>query len=219
MYRIVFDMDGVIFDTEALSRRVWIEQAVEYGINDMDSLYPNIIGVSRTSGYKFLKETLGDKFPAEQFYKEVQKRMECIEAAEGIPFKKGAKELLEFLKERKALVGLASSTNYEMIEHNLVVAGIRSFFQIIVGGDQVKMSKPEPEIYLKACKNLGVNPQTTYAVEDSYNGVRSAYRAGMKTIMVPDLLSATEEMEEMAEAVLPDLFAVKDFLDKQRDEA
>ena len=86
------------------------------------------------------------------------------------------------------------------------------YFHAITGGDQISHSKPDPEIYLKACEKLGIDPKSAYAVEDSYNGIRSSYSAGMKPLMVPDLLPPTEEMEEKAYRIFKDLFGVRDFL-------
>ena len=83
-----------------------------------------------------------------------------------------------------------------------------------MGGDQLKRSKPEPDIYLMTCEKLGVNPGQAYAIEDSYNGIRSSYSAGMKPIMVPDMLPATEEMLQKSIVVLDDLLLVKDYLEE-----
>ena len=91
-------------------------------------------------------------------------------------------------------------------------AGLYDYFQVVMGGDQLKRSKPDPDIYLMTCERLGVAPEEAYAIEDSYNGIRSSYSAGMRPIMVPDLLPATEEMKEKSVAVLKDLLQVKDFL-------
>ena len=89
-------------------------------------------------------------------------------------------------------------------------AWLLDYFQAVVGGDQITRSKPDPEIYQTVCRKLGICPEDAYAVEDSYNGVRSASRAGMRTIMVPDLLPPTEEMEKLAYRILPDLCCVKE---------
>lgn len=94
------------------------------------------------------------------------------------------------------MVGLASSTAHDIVVQELTDAGLVDYFQAITGGDQISHSKPDPEIYLKACEKLGIDPKEAYAVEDSYNGIRSAFSAGMKPLMVPDLLPPTGEMEE-----------------------
>lgn len=122
------------------------------------------------------------------------------------------RELLQYLKEEKIPVGLASSTRLAAVEEELKQAGLYDYFRVVVGGDQLKRSKPEPDIYLMACEKMGISPENAYAVEDSYNGIRAAYSAGMMPIMVPDLLPATEEMREKSIAVFDDLLQVKRFL-------
>ena len=109
-------------------------------------------------------------------------------------------------------MGLASSTNRDTVIRHLEQAGILSYFSAIIGGDEIIHSKPEPDIYLLACEKLGVKPEETYAIEDSYYGIISAYRAGMRPIMVPDLLPPTEEMRQISESILEDLIQVRDYL-------
>ena len=130
----------------------------------------------------------------------------------GLPLKKGAVELLSWLKEQNALLALASSTKRSLVIQELTDAGLLDYFSVITGGDQISHSKPDPEIYLKACEKLGIDPKEAYAVEDSYNGIRSAFSAGMKPLMVPDLLPPTGEMEEKAHRIFDDLLEVRDFL-------
>ena len=129
----------------------------------------------------------------------------------GLPVKKGVRELLQYLSVLSVPVGVASSTRLAVVEEELRQAGLYDYFQIVMGGDQLKRSKPEPDIYLMTCEKMGVQPRNAYAVEDSHNGIRSAYRAGMMPVMVPDLLPATEEMKEMSIAVFDDLLEVRDY--------
>ena len=113
---------------------------------------------------------------------------------EGLPIKKGVYEILKYLSESTYKIGLASSSSTESIHKNLKRADITDYFQVIVGGDMVEHSKPEPDIYLKACSSLGVNPEKSIAIEDSPNGIRSAKSAGMLPIMVPDMIQPSEEI-------------------------
>lgn len=215
MLKVVFDMDGVIFDTEALCRRAWRTCNEKYGIPDVDGLLALCIGVNAKRTLETFDAVMGKDFPTQEFLNDSRALVRKIREEEGIPVKKGAREILTFLKEQNASVGLASSTAFDTVVRQLRGAGFLEFFQVIVGGDQINRSKPDPEIYQRACRELGVEPGSTYAVEDSYNGVHAACNAGMKTIMVPDLLPPTEEMEHIAYRILPDLTAVRDFL---RDE-
>ena len=204
MIQIVFDMDGVIFDTEALCQKAWRTVGEERGISiaEIDELLKLCIGSNQ-------------HFPVQCFLSEAAEQIQLL-ANEHLPLKKGAEELLKWLKEQKATVGLASSTASPIVKKYLEKAGLTEYFQIIIGGDQVIHSKPDGEIYQKACAALGTDPLQTYGVEDSYNGVRSASNAGLKTIMVPDLLPPTEEMRERACTVQPDLLAVKEYLRKEQ---
>ena len=205
MIQIVFDMDGVIFDTEALCQKAWRTVGEERGISiaEIDELLKLCIGSNQ------------QHFPVQCFLSEAAEQIQLL-ANEHLLLKKGAEELLKWLKEQKATVGLASSTASPIVKKYLEKAGLTEYFQIIIGGDQVIHSKPDGEIYQKACAALGTDPLQTYGVEDSYNGVRSASNAGLKTIMVPDLLAPTEEMRERACTVQPDLLAVKEYLRKEQ---
>ena len=162
------------------------------------------------------KETMfrfeGPDFPYEEFRKDTSNRFHEIEETEGLPVKKGARELLSWLKESGANVGLASSTRSETVIRQLTHAGLIQYFDVIVGGEMAKKSKPEPDIYLEACKRMGITPESAYGVEDSYNGMRSLHAAGLHPIMVPDLLEPNEEMQSLAEIILPDLLEVRDYL-------
>ena len=111
-----------------------------------------------------------------------------------VPLMKGTKELLEYLKSIGARVAIASSTRRPVIEHHLQLTGLSEYFEKIISGDLVTHSKPAPDIYLMACKELGVEPSDTFAIEDSYNGIRSAAAAGLKTIMIPDMQPYNDEM-------------------------
>lgn len=118
---------------------------------------------------------------------------------------KGAEECLKRLSEKGCILALASSTRRTSVERQLTRAGLIKYFKTLTCGDSVKHSKPDPEIYTKACASVGVLPQDCAAVEDSPNGVISAYRAGLKVIMVPDQIQPTDEIKKMCTAVLTSL--------------
>ena len=129
-----------------------------------------------------------------------------------LPQKKGIKELLTFLKENQIPTAVASSTRREVVMRELEEGGLLPYFDRVICGDMVERSKPEPDIFLKACESLSIDATEAYAIEDSYNGIRAAFRAGMKPIMVPDLAEPTEEMEKLACCILPSLFEVMEYL-------
>ena len=126
--------------------------------------------------------------------------------------KPGVVELLTFLKEERKKIALASSTRRPTVVNQLKNAGILDFFDQVICGDMVERSKPAPDIFLKACEELGVKPECAYAIEDSYNGIRAAYAGKLHPIMVPDLLPETAEMRKKAEVVLPSLLEVISYL-------
>lgn len=213
MIQIIFDMDGVIFDTEALCQKAWRMAGAEKGISEkeIDRLLQLCIGSNQQHMTEVLQREMGAAFPVPRFLAETKEQVQRLADAY-LPLKKGAREILEWLRTQGAVVGLASSTERRIIEKYLRISELTDYFQTIMGGDQVTHSKPHGEIYQKACAALGVAPAQTYGVEDSYNGVRSASNAGLRTIMVPDLLPPTEEMQELAESIEADLFAVKAYL-------
>ena len=126
----------------------------------------------------------------------------------------GTPYILEYLHYRDIKVGLATSTREEVVKKELSEGGLFEYFDEIVCGDMVKRSKPEPDIYLEACKRLQVSPENCYGIEDSYNGIRALKGAGMHAVMVPDLANPTKEMEELAECILPSLLEVKKYLEE-----
>lgn len=209
---IVFDMDGVILDTEILVLSCWDRIGKENNIKNTREVCKKCIGTTYTRTTEIFKENYGQDFPFEEYSKEVSKLFHEMSDNEGIPLKKGVKELLEYLKENNYKIGLASSTMIKYVTKELKDAGVYDYFDIVVGGDMLKKSKPEPDIYLLACEKLNVDPKETFAVEDSFNGIISAYRAGMKALMVPDLLEPNDEIKEYTHEIFKDLLEVKDYL-------
>lgn len=112
--------------------------------------------------------------------------------------KAGVEELLKYLKETGYKIAIASSTRSALVKEQIEDAGLMKYFDVIVGGDQVKKSKPEPDIFLKAAELLVVKPENAYVIEDSYNGIRAAKSAHMRPIMVPDMVQPDEEMQDKA---------------------
>lgn len=208
---VIFDMDGTIFDTERLVLDCWERVGERHGIPGIREVFVRCIGTNNVRTQEIVFEHYGKDFPYEKFSEESSVLFHEIENKEGIPVKPGAVELLQYLSEKKIPLGLASSTRLAVVTQEMKTAGLYDYFQVVVGGDLLKNSKPAPDIYLMTCERMGVLPENTYAIEDSYNGIRSAHSAGMHPIMVPDLMPATEEMRDLSEAVFENLFQVKDY--------
>lgn len=215
---VVFDMDGVLFDTERLCQDSWIEVANRRGLPDMEIIFPKCIGRNANDSRQIVLEAYGADFDYEVFRREASDWFWKYLEENGLPVKEGVRELLNWLKEQGWRIGLASSTRRSSVISHLEQAGIKDFFEEIITGDMVEHSKPLPDIYLLACRKLMVDPAETYAIEDSPNGIRSAYRAGMKPIMVPDLLSPDGEMEQLSTCIFSGLLDVLDYFKSQEDE-
>lgn len=212
MKAIVFDMDGVLFDTEMVCLEGWKVVADKNNLPDMEQVFPRCIGLNNNDCQAVLQDAYGEDFDYGAFRKQASVEFWNYIETKGLPEKPFVHELLEWLKASDYKVGLASSTRRESVLNCLENAGIREYFEVIISGDMVEHSKPEPDIYLLTCKELGVEPGEAYAIEDSFNGIRSAYAAGMKPIMVPDMLSPDEEMREKSVVILKDLGEVLEFL-------
>lgn len=210
---VIFDMDGVIFDSERLVLECWERIAARYHFSGIREVFISCIGTNKVKTKEIVLDYYGEDFPYDEFSKEASLLFHQVTDRDGLPVKKGVRELLDYLQSVRVPVGVASSTRLEAVTQELKQAGLYEYFHTVVGGDQLKHSKPEPDIYLMACEKMGVTPVCTYAIEDSYNGIRSAFRAGMKPIMVPDMLPATEEMRKKSVIVLEDLLQVKEWLE------
>ena len=209
---VVFDMDGVIFDSERAVMNCWLELAQKYDIKDIEKPYFACVGTTMTRTREIMLETYGEDFPYDEYARESSLMYHEKYDGGKLPMKPGVIELLSYLKEKGKKIALASSTRRETVTNQLRWAGIIDYFDAIICGDMVARSKPAPDIFLKACQELGVSPENTYAIEDSYNGIRAAHAGQLRPIMVPDLLEANDEMRGMAECVCDNLNEVIDYL-------
>lgn len=208
---VVFDMDGVIFDSEKGCLNIWKELALEKNLPNMEEVFKQCIGTTVVKTTQILKDNYGEDFDVDYFQGEASRRFHEKYDDGRLPILPGAREILEYLKAEKYIIGLASSTREATVRQQLTDAGLIEFFDYITCGDMLKVSKPSPDIYLLACKNLNVDPKEAVAIEDSYNGIRSAHAASMIPIMVPDLIEADDEMKELSFGVFDDLFKVIEF--------
>lgn len=209
---VVFDMDGVIFDSEIKVIECWEEIAKKYGIANIEDTARKCLGINAVVTKEIFLETYGRDFPYDEYKKEMSALFHRRYDEGRLPLKAGIRVLLQYLKEEGYKIGIASSTRYAVVQQEIKDAGLLSYFDHITGGDMLKKSKPEPDIYLMACEHLDVEPKEAVAIEDSYNGIRSAYRAGMVPIMVPDLVEPDEEMKKLAKYICKDLLQVKKIL-------
>ena len=209
---LVFDVDGVLFDSERVSQQSWLSVSREMGCPQVGENYLHFVGRSHADIQAEMLRLYGPDFPQEELLARCSRRSRAYMDEYGIPLKPGVRELLDFLRQQGVLFGLASSTYYDRTVFRLDQTGLLPYFSVIVTGDMVSHSKPDPEIYLLACEKLGVEPGRAAAIEDSRNGIRSAHRAGMRTIMVPDLIPPDQSLAPLIWKTFDSLVQVRDFL-------
>jgi HAD superfamily hydrolase (TIGR01509 family) len=216
-YCVIFDMDGVIFDSERACLNTWTEAAAGFGITDVGEVFERCIGTNKNQTRQIVEDayagTCGEGI-ADKLLAESSRLFHAKYDGGNLPIKDGVSEILEYLKGSNIRCAVASSTRKAVVEAELRDAGLLDYFEEIIGGDAVKISKPDPEIYLMACDKMQVEPVKAFAIEDSYNGIRSAHAAGMRPIMVPDMIPADAEMERVAEVICRDLIEAMEYLQK-----
>ncbi|MBQ3802407.1 MAG: HAD family phosphatase [Oscillospiraceae bacterium] len=213
MKAFIFDMDGVIFDSERLYIDCCIEVADKLGMDHIVETCHRCIGVTTEVTRAILLETYRDEELVDRFREQSVDLVRSKIESGLLKMKPGVRELLDCLRERGCLIAVASSTQTDIVEKELTDAGLRDCFTVVVGGDQAQRSKPNPDIFLKAAELLGEMPENCVVIEDSFNGIRAAKAAGMTAIMVPDQLVPDEEISKLADFVLPSLVVVKDRLE------
>ena len=195
---VLFDMDGTIFDTEGIYRRCWFRAAKDVGFNeDIDLFLKRVSGLNQADMTAFVNRVYSNAVSFETLW---GRWLECVdeEMARGIlPLKAGAPDILFALKERDIQIALVTSSGQKTVARYLQMSGLEGVFDAVVTGNQVTRGKPHPECFLTAAEKLGIEPNSCAVVEDSPNGVRAGYAAGMYTIMVPDLHPCTAELRPL----------------------
>ena len=212
MQAVIFDMDGVIFDSERLVIECWQVIAEKHNIPDIVEICMRVQGNNREETGKRFREKYGSGFPYEAYKKEVSALFRRLYGEGRLPLKPGVVEILEELKRKGMPLALASSTRTDIVKQELADARLLQYFDAVLGGDMVSRSKPEPDIFLAAAEAVGAVPTNCYVLEDSFNGIRAAYRAGMHPVMVPDMQQPTEEIRGLAEVVVENLLAALGYL-------
>ena len=209
---VIFDMDGVIFDTEKVYLDIWIEVFEKYGYKMTKELYVNVMGTGRKNVIKTFLENFGDDLPIEKMYEEKDNQLFYRIENQGIPLKEGVKELFSMLKEKDYKIALATSAKRERVEKQIKDKWLKESFDAIVCGDDVEKGKPSPDIFLKAAKEIDVEPENCFVVEDSPAGIKAAFSGGMKGIHVEDLKVADEEILKYCQKNFKNLQEIKKYL-------
>jgi haloacid dehalogenase superfamily, subfamily IA, variant 3 with third motif having DD or ED len=216
MGTVIFDMDGVMFDTEKIFVKAYDYAGKKMGIKKAGYMAMKTLGMNIDVAKKIWLQEFGEKFKAEELEGYTLDFFTQYYLENEIPVKKGLYNLLNYLKQNNYKIAVASSSPKKVVDDYLNNTNITQFFNVIVGGDMLEKSKPEPDIYLLACKLLKEKPNNCFAIEDSKNGLISAYRAGCKTIMVPDMWQCDSETEKILTAKLNNLDEVINFLENTK---
>lgn len=192
---VLFDMDGLMLDTETVSKRAWLEAGQAYGYEITQQLLTETIGVNKKSCEELFYRHFSPDFPFATVHAHSRRVMLRIFEEEGITIKPGLLALLDFLEQQGIPKAVGTSTSKESAVRNLTKVRIIDRFDAMACGDEVENGKPAPDIFLLAAKRLGVKPADCLVLEDSENGIRAAYAAGMRGIMVPDLKQPSREVQ------------------------
>ena len=197
---VVFDMDGLLIDTEAVIRQAMIEVSHARGESFPDEVFMGMVGLPEAASRGVALDHFGDGFDYDAWLAEVW-AVTHERTAAGAPVKAGAHELIDHLDRLGLPRAIATSSSRAAVERHLRPSGLLARFQAVAAAGDYARGKPHPDPFLTAAARLGVAPEACLALEDSHNGVRAAAAAGMMTVMVPDLLPVTEEMLRLCVAV------------------
>lgn len=209
---VILDMDGTVLDTERVYVETFCETVAPFGYTLTRDFLHTLVGGSREQFQAGLRTQLGDDFPYDDHRRAYLIRRDEL-LAQGIPMKPGVTELLDTIAALGLKTAIATASTRINTEENLLRAGLRDRFPVVVTRDDVENSKPSPDIFLKAALGIDVTPENCLAVEDSHNGIRSAHAAGMITVMVPDLMQPNDEVRALCHAILEDLHGVRAMLE------
>ena len=201
---VVFDMDGILINSEPLFRLAAQQAARELGYHLADETYALWMGLPPRAVEAAVIESMGPDFPLREFHDQFRRLWQAHTEVHGVPPQPGMPELLAELRARGIPFGVATSTQRDQALRSLELAGLARFIDVLVAGNEVVHGKPAPEIFLRAAAGIGVPAPQCVALEDSAAGVRSAAAARMLTIMVPDLHQPTDEVAALAHCVMPD---------------
>ena len=212
---VIFDMDGVLIDTEKHFNAAWCQAATEAGFPFTREHALLLRSCEAKEGEKLMQGIFGPSF---DYYAIRERRRELVRerlAQYGLEKKPGVEETLRFLRAKGIKTAVATATALDITKSHLTTIGVCDLFDSIVSAKNVAHGKPEPDVYLYACEQIGERPQDCMAVEDSPNGIMAAYRAGLRTVMVPDLTQPDEELTKYLYACVNSLSDLCELVDKE----
>ena len=209
---IIFDMDGLMIDSERVTFECYQEILKGMNLTMDEEFYKTLLGKPLKGIYQRFYDVYGNDFPIEDVIKDVHALMAKRFETEGVPIKTGLKSLLEYLKENNYKTIVATSSNRDRVDTILSQAQFTDYFDDSICGDEVTKGKPNPEVFLKSCQKLGVNVDEAIVLEDSEAGIQASYDAGIKVICIPDMKYPEKQYEEKTFKILKDLNDVTEYL-------
>jgi len=209
---LIFDMDGLMFDTERLAIIYWKEVGKKFNYKIDDSIFKQTIGLKLTETEEVFKKHYGAGFPFEEIKNEKIRLTENYVLSKGVPLKGGLCELLEYIKTRLLKMALATSAEKSRMEMLLNLSNTKKYFDAVTCGDEVVNGKPDPEIFIKTSQKINCSPGACMVLEDSKNGIIVAYRAGMLPVMIPDMNEPEKEIEAVLFKKFTSLIEVRDYI-------
>lgn len=212
MKAFIFDMDGLMFDTERVFIGAWDYAGEKMGLGKAGYMCIRTLGMNTPACEQAWRDEFGDEVDLDALWRYSREFVEDYYRKNAVSVKPGLYELLTYLKNKGYKLAVASSTKRHQVERHLNSANVRQYFDAVICGDMVEKSKPEPDIYLKAAAALGALPEDCCALEDSRNGLLSAHAAGIQVIMVPDLWQPDDMVKEFILGPFESLLDVRDWL-------
>ena len=207
---VIFDMDGLMFDTEPIGAKCFKTAAKKYGYIVDDEFQMGLIGMNVHDHVLKVRAKFGDDYPVFEI-RDLAKKLKMEYFYEyGLPIKKGLKELVAYLKEMGIKIAVASSSSIDLINEYLELSKMENEFDFVIGGDAVLHGKPNPELFLRVLKHFNISNDEALVLEDSCNGIMASHNAGIPVICVPDLVVNGPEILALTYKTLPSLFEVKD---------
>lgn len=210
---VIFDQDGVMFDTERMSSEAWNKAGEELGIEIEEEFLCTVRGMNYQDATVRFEAKFGSSgIDHEELRRRKKEYFAAMRKELPLPVKPGLHELLKYLKERGYKIALATGSTKEYSLANLAEAGVAEYFGHIISGDMVEHAKPSPDIFLKSAQVLGETPENCLVLEDSLNGVEAGISGGFVTVMVPDMTQPDKALRSRVDAVCETLLDVKEWL-------
>lgn len=211
---IIFDMDGVMIDSERQSSEGWLWAAKQQNVTMPMWLIDSFKGAPASLSCQFFDNYYKGKIDYWETRKLRSEYVYRLREKEGIPVKKGLFMLLDYIRRKQLKCAVATSTRRESAENTLHIIGAWEYLDKVVYGDSVKHGKPEPDIFLMAAEQIGIEPKECVVIEDSINGIKAGYAAGMKVVHVPDTIQIDDNIRALTYRVCEDLEEVIDVVDE-----